>query len=93
MLSTVANRKMEKILTPISYYIIFCFILYREYALVGCVDGTSFVDVTDPQQPEVIGFLPTHSGSSLWRDIKVSIQLSSNHVTTTHTIYSILVYT
>lgn len=44
---------------------------HREYALVGCVDGTSFVDVTDPMSPAVLGFLPTHSSSSLWRDIKV----------------------
>lgn len=43
----------------------------REYALVGCADGTSFVDVTDPMSPAVLGFLRTHTSSSLWRDIKV----------------------
>lgn len=43
----------------------------REYAIVGCVDGTSFVDVTEPIKPQVIGFLPTHTSSSSWRDIKV----------------------
>lgn len=43
----------------------------REYALVGCADGTSFVDVTEPTKPQVIGFLPTHTVSSTWRDIKV----------------------
>lgn len=43
-----------------------------EFALMGCTDGTSFVNVTDPQNPEVIGFLPSHNQvSSLWRDIKV----------------------
>ena len=43
----------------------------REYAIVGCEDGTSFVDVTEPTAPVVLGFLPTHTSSSLWRDIKV----------------------
>lgn len=43
----------------------------QEYALVGCEDGTSFVDVTVPKSPEVRGFLPTHTSSSLWRDLKV----------------------
>ena len=43
----------------------------REYALVGCSDGTSFVDITEPTDPKVIGFLPTHTVSSNWRDIKV----------------------
>ena len=44
-----------------------------EYALIGCVDGTSFVDVTDPYKPSVLGFLRTHTANSLWRDIKVRI--------------------
>lgn len=43
----------------------------REYAIVGCEDGTSFVDVTEPCDPKVLGFLPTYTNSSLWRDIKV----------------------
>ena len=42
-----------------------------EYALVGMTGGTSFVDVTDADNPEVIGFLPTHTFESVWRDIKV----------------------
>lgn len=43
----------------------------REYALVGLSTGTSFVDVSDPRSPVVIGFLPTHAGLvSAWRDIK-----------------------
>ena len=45
----------------------------NEYAIVGCADGTSFVDVTEPTDPQVLGFLPTHTVSSLWRDIKVRI--------------------
>ncbi len=43
----------------------------REYAIIGCGDGTSFVDVTDPTDTLVLGFLPTQTYSSLWRDIKV----------------------
>jgi choice-of-anchor B domain-containing protein len=45
----------------------------REYALVGRVDGTSFVDVTDPSQPRYLGDLPKTDGvpGSTWRDIKV----------------------
>ena len=48
----------------------------REYAIVGCDTGTSFVDVTRPQLPRVLGFLPTHSYHSHWRDIKVSSYLT-----------------
>jgi len=45
----------------------------KEYAIVCVVDGTSFVDISDPIKPEVVGFMPTHGGiSSLWRDVKVS---------------------
>lgn len=45
----------------------------REYALVGRMDGTSFVDVTDPVNPVYVGNLPKTEGSpgSTWRDIKV----------------------
>ena len=43
----------------------------REYAMIGCMDGTSFVDVTDPVTPQVLGFLRTHTSSSMWRDLKV----------------------
>ena len=46
----------------------------KEYAIVCVVDGTSFVDVTDPTDPIVLGFLPTHTFSSLWRDVKVTIE-------------------
>lgn len=48
----------------------------REYAMIGCMDGTSFVDVTEPQSPQVLGFLETHTYSSMWRDLKVF----NNHV-------------
>ena len=43
----------------------------REYALVGRIDGTSFVDVSDPINPVVLGDLPTHTVAATWRDIKV----------------------
>ena len=43
----------------------------REYAIVGCTDGTSFVDVTNPTAPQVLGFLETEGEASTWRDMKV----------------------
>ncbi|HJR17551.1 MAG TPA: choice-of-anchor B family protein [Gemmatimonadales bacterium] len=45
----------------------------REFALVGRVDGTSFVEVTDPANPVYLGELPMTKGakSNMWRDIKV----------------------
>jgi len=43
----------------------------NEYALMGRTNGTSFVDITDPENPVYLGNLPTHSGNSPWRDIKV----------------------
>lgn len=45
----------------------------REYALVGRNDGTSFIDITDPTNPVLLGDLPKTPGtprSQLWRDIK-----------------------
>ena len=42
----------------------------REYAILGCADVTSFIDVTDPVYPVLIGILPTHTVSSLWRDVE-----------------------
>ncbi|NQV73831.1 choice-of-anchor B family protein [bacterium] len=45
----------------------------KEYALVGRNDGTSFIDITDPSNPILIGDLPKPWGtppSQLWRDIK-----------------------
>ena len=44
----------------------------KEYALMGCDNGVSFVDVSDPVNPVWLGRLPGHNGStSLWRDIRV----------------------
>ncbi|MBX3097279.1 MAG: choice-of-anchor B family protein [Fimbriimonadaceae bacterium] len=43
----------------------------REYALMGLSNGTVFVDITNADNPDVLGYLPSHTGNSLWRDIKV----------------------
>ena len=40
------------------------------YALLGLDTGTAFIRITDPENPLIIGYLPTHSSASLWRDIK-----------------------
>ncbi|MCA9738921.1 MAG: choice-of-anchor B family protein [Gemmatimonadetes bacterium] len=45
----------------------------REYAIVGRMDGTAFVDVTDPFNPVYLGNLPLTDGANpaAWRDMKV----------------------
>ena len=43
----------------------------NEIALVGLLNGVSFVDVSDPYAPRVLGILPTETRSSIWRDVKV----------------------
>lgn len=43
----------------------------KEIALVGLTNGLSFVDVSDPSVPIVLGMLPTETRSSIWRDVKV----------------------
>lgn len=43
----------------------------KEYALMGRTSGTSFIDVSDPENPIYLGNLPTHTVNSTWRDIKV----------------------
>ncbi|MEM6640551.1 MAG: choice-of-anchor B family protein [Pseudomonadota bacterium] len=43
----------------------------REYAIMGRTSGTSFVDITDPINPVYLGNLPTRTGNSTWRDVKV----------------------
>ncbi len=42
-----------------------------EWALFGRTTGTSFVNISDPENPTWIGNLPTEADSSTWRDIKV----------------------
>jgi choice-of-anchor B domain-containing protein len=43
---------------------------HKEYALLGRTTGTSFVDVSDPKAPVYLGNLPSHTGTSLWRELK-----------------------
>jgi choice-of-anchor B domain-containing protein len=43
----------------------------KEYALMTHTSGTAFVDVTDGNNPDYLGFLPSHTGISAWRDVKV----------------------
>ena len=43
----------------------------RYYALMARSNGTSFIDVSDPQSPVVVGNLPSTSDSKPWRDVKV----------------------
>jgi choice-of-anchor B domain-containing protein len=43
-----------------------------EYAIIGRVFGTSFIDITNPTNPVYLGDLPTHGAfGSSWRDVKV----------------------
>ncbi|MBX2845742.1 MAG: choice-of-anchor B family protein [Saprospiraceae bacterium] len=43
----------------------------REFVLFGTFSNTTFVEITDPTNPVVIGFLPSATGNSDWRDMKV----------------------
>jgi choice-of-anchor B domain-containing protein len=43
----------------------------REFALIGLNNGTAFVEITDTEDLNYLGKLPTATTSSLWRDIKV----------------------
>lgn len=43
----------------------------RYYALMARSRGTSFIDVTDPESPLLLGSLPSTSGEQPWRDVKV----------------------
>jgi len=42
----------------------------KEYALVGCNNGTAFVDISDPVAPVYLGLLPSHTFNNLWRDLE-----------------------
>ena len=42
-----------------------------EYALFGRTDGTAFVNITNPTNPIYLGSLPSATGNTAWRDIKV----------------------
>lgn len=41
----------------------------HEYAIVGLATGTAFVEVTEPEAPRVVGFIP--GAPSAWRDMAV----------------------
>ncbi len=43
----------------------------NEYAIVGMEGTTAFVDISDAASPVVLGTLASHTGTSLWRDVKV----------------------
>ncbi len=47
-----------------------------EYAIMGMTDRTGFVRLSDPQNPVVVGIVPTQTRASAWRDMKVH----DNHV-------------
>jgi choice-of-anchor B domain-containing protein len=42
----------------------------QEYALFGLSNRTAFVNVTTPSSPVVVGFLPSATGASSWRELK-----------------------
>ncbi|NND02038.1 MAG: choice-of-anchor B family protein, partial [Acidimicrobiia bacterium] len=48
----------------------------REFAIMGRTTGVTFVEITNPKNPKIIGTLPSHSFASIWRDLKVY----NNHV-------------
>lgn len=43
----------------------------KEYALIGTSSGSAFVDISIPNDPLLLGTLPTATTNSSWRDIKV----------------------
>ena len=43
----------------------------RYYAIMARSNGTSFIDVTDPEAPVYLGNLPSTTGDRPWRDVKV----------------------
>jgi hypothetical protein len=43
----------------------------NEYVVAGCTDASSLVDVTDPLNPVVMGYIATQTVPSSWRDMKV----------------------
>lgn len=42
----------------------------REYAIVGCSNGTAYIDVTDPAVPQFIDFVPSRVKNATWREYK-----------------------
>ncbi len=42
----------------------------KEYAIMCLIEGTAFIDISDPINPIYLGKLPTENSSSTWRDAK-----------------------
>ena len=40
----------------------------KEHALVGCANGFSYVDISNPANPQEVFFIP--GSNSIWRDLK-----------------------
>lgn len=43
----------------------------REFVAFGLFEGTAFIDITSPAYPLYVGYLPTATVESNWRDMKV----------------------
>ncbi len=43
----------------------------REYVIMGCYNGTSFIDITDSANVHEVGYLPAQGAGSIWREEKV----------------------
>jgi choice-of-anchor B domain-containing protein len=43
----------------------------KEYAVMGRSNGTSFVDISDPENPIYLGNLPTRAATTPWREIGI----------------------
>lgn len=43
----------------------------RDYVLFGLTNATSFVEITDRENPVFVGLLPSHQGTSSYRDMAV----------------------
>jgi len=42
----------------------------REYAIVGCGNGTAYIDITDPAEPVFVDFTPSNIHNAVWREYK-----------------------
>lgn len=42
-----------------------------EYALICANNGVAMFELSDPTHPKYLGKLPTHTGSTTWRDVRV----------------------
>jgi choice-of-anchor B domain-containing protein len=42
----------------------------KEYAIFCLIEGTAFIDISDPINPIYLGKIPTENSSSTWRDAK-----------------------